>query len=299
MRRNYHGQANGAGFGWRQLMVAAAAMVLLVPSVGWAKVVQAKRPAPGFLGVVLGQTERNETGVMIRDVNKDGPAAKAGVKNGDRVTKIDNQDIPNMDMFLQTVEAKKPGDKVTLHVIRSGQEQDISVTLGEWPNMQENLIRQWPGEFGGRAPAFLGVQTTPLTPEMKTRMHVKAESGVVIVEVTQNSPAAKAGLKQDDVITNMNGTSIQDPLQLRDAVHQNGIDKEATLQVVRGNEQLTIKVKPTEMAFGGQPWRSDRFPMDMEPMSDTVRKVRELERRIEDLEKRVRELEGKKSLPPQ
>ena len=84
----------------------------------------------------------------------------------------------------------------------------------------------------------------------------------------------------------------------RDAVHQNGIDKEATLQVMRGNEQLSLKVKPAEMPMGQLPWRVDRPPMDMEPPGDAMRKIRELERRIEDLEKRVRELEGKKSPPP-
>jgi S1-C subfamily serine protease len=286
------------GFGWRWLVGAAAAMVLLAPSVGWAKMVQAKRSAGGYLGVMLAPTERNEPGVVIRDVTNDGPAAKAGVKNGDRVTKIDNQNVQNIDSFMRMVESKKSGDKVTLHVIRSGQDQEIAITLGERPNMQENLIRQWPGELSGRRPALLGVQTAPLTQEMKTRLNVKADSGVVIVEVTPNSAAAKAGIKQDDVITSMNGTNIQGPPQLRELLQQNGIDKEATVQIVRGNEQLTLKITPTDAAMG-IPWRSDRLPMDMEPMSDTVRKIRELERRIEDLEKRVRELEGKRSPPSQ
>jgi S1-C subfamily serine protease len=281
---------------------AAWAIVILIPSLGWAAAaIQAKRPAPPFLGVTLGQTERNELGVMIREVTSDGPAAKAGVKVGDRITKIDNQDMQNITMFMQTMEAKKPGDKLTLHVIREGKEQDIAVTVGERPQLPDDPLRQRPGgELQWRHPAFIGVQTMPLTLELKNRLQIKADTGVVIVDVSLDSPAAKAGIKHDDVVTDVNGTKIQDPPQLRDIIQQNGIDKEATVQISRGNEQLTLKVRPSENAFAapGIPWRSERFPMDLESLSDSVRKIRELERRIDDLEKRVRELEGKKAPPP-
>jgi len=143
------------------------------------------------------------------------------------------------------------------------------------------------------------VQLQPLTPDLKKGLDTKAEAGVVITEVVLNSPAARAGLKANDVVTSVNDRKVQDPAQLREAVQQAGPGKEVTLQVVRGQEDLSLKAKLGEGAFGMYLMPGgERFPsLDVQEMVDPGRRVRELERRVEELEKQVRDLE-KKQAPP-
>jgi S1-C subfamily serine protease len=246
----------------------------------------------GFLGVLVGPAEGGEKGILLREVTPDGPAAKSGLKKGDRVVKLDDQEVRDPGMFLRAVAAKKPGDKLRLEFLREGKEQSLTVSLGERPARETPTFPDLPGP---RRPAFLGVQTQALTPELKKRLDIEAEAGSVVTEVVPNSPADKAGLKRDDVITAVDDRSVKAPPDLRDALQKAGPGKDVTLKVVRGKEKLSLKATLREGAFGffltpGE----DRFPtVDVESMFDHGRRIRELERRIEELEKQLRELQKK------
>lgn len=269
--------------------------VLVLLTVGL--VVQAQPGDPseaprGHLGIRVGPAEEGGRGVVVREVTADSPAAKAGLKSGDRVVKLGDEEVTDVEKFLRTVAAKKPGDRLTLGVLRDGKEQKLTVTLGERAGREGVAL---PDLSGLRQPAFLGVQTQTLTAVLKERLKVSTDGGAVITEVVPNSPAASAGLKRDDVITAVDDRPVKTPTDLRDAVQKAGPGKEVTLQVVRGKENLTVKATLREGSFGyfltpGE----DRFPMvDVESMFDQGRRIRELERRIEELEKRLRTLEKK------
>jgi serine protease Do len=85
----------------------------------------------GFLGIAVEQAA-GDRGIIVREVTADSPAAKAGLIAGDRILKLGDKDADDIKRFLQTVATTKPGEKVTMRVDRSGKEQDIQVTLGEW-----------------------------------------------------------------------------------------------------------------------------------------------------------------------
>ena len=110
-----------------------------------------------------------------------------------------------------------------------------------------------------------------------------------------NSPAARAGLKRDDVITAVDERPVKAPADLSDAVQKAGPGKEVALRVVRGKEKLTIKATLREGAFGYFLTPGEgRFPtVDVESIFDQGRRIRELEHRVAELEKRLRALEKK------
>jgi S1-C subfamily serine protease len=251
----------------------------------------------GYLGILVGPGAEGGEGLFVREVTPDSPAARAGLKTGDRVVKLGDEEIRDVEKFLRTLAAKKPGDRVTLGVLRDGKEQQLTVTLGdrparEAPAREAPILPELPGL---RRPAFLGVQTEDLTAERKERLKVKVDAGVVITDVVPNSPAAQAGLKRDDVITAVNDRAVKASEDLREAVQQAGAGKEVTLQVVRGEEKLSVKARLRGGRFGFFPTPGgEPLPgMDIESMIDPARRIRELERRIDELEKRVRELEKK------
>ncbi|MFL5341334.1 MAG: S1C family serine protease [Gemmataceae bacterium] len=88
----------------------------------------------GFLGVQLS----NENGTIeIHDTFPDSPAAKAGLKSGDVIVKVDGKDAGELMAFVEMVGKKKPGDKVKLTVKRDGKEKEIEVTLGKAPPKED------------------------------------------------------------------------------------------------------------------------------------------------------------------
>ena len=158
-------------------------------------------------------------------------------------------------------------------MLRGGKTKDLSVTLAERPAREP--VRE-------RGPAFLGIETEALTPAARQRLGVAAETGVVVLEVLANSPAAKAGLQRGDVITTVNEKNVVGPDDVRAAIRSAGAGQAVTLKIARGKDAR--EVKATLEAAG---------PGLSAPMPPLAGPLGTLERRISELEKRVEELEAK------
>jgi S1-C subfamily serine protease len=252
------------------------------------------RPPRASLGIMVEAIPPGATtsGIVVREVPPDSPAAKAGVKAGDVIVKVGDKSINDFDALANTLAQHKPGDKLSLTVKRDGQDKTLNVTLGE------RQARPPVGPGGGRrrATAFLGVQTQPLTPDLKNRLGVTADQGVLVTEVVPDTPAAKAGLKQEDVIITFNGKAIANPEQLREAVQQAGAGKKATIGVVRGKEKKDLTAQ-LEEAPGDVSFELPRgnFPPVPEGFFGERQKVEQLERQVQQLEKRIKDLEQKQT----
>jgi S1-C subfamily serine protease len=273
----------------------------------WASLALAADPAsPAYLGIFFQPAEgATQTGVVVGQVVPDSPASKAGLKEADVITKVDDQEIKDPEKLTSTIANHKPGDKVTLHILRDGKEQSLDVTLGERPRATARSLE--PAPEGRERRALLGVQTQELTPDLKKRLGIAADQGALITDVGRGTPAEKAGLRTNDVITAVDNTPVANLEELRAAVQKAGPGKEVTLTVARGKETLTLKAKLEETAAGGFPPRGPlpgfpdarfppggRFP-EFPPVFEESRRVQELEKRVQELEKRVRELEQKQS----
>lgn len=270
-----------------------------------------------YLGVLAQPGNADDKpGVVLRDVQADSPAGKAGLKDGDRLIGLDDKEIKDWSALSEAVRGHKPGDKVTVKVMRNDKEMDLNVTLGE---RQETAVAPVPGEFFAVNPsrAYLGIHMQQLTPELRKHLDLTAEKGIVVTDVTPNSPAAKAGLKNDDIITQANGQAMSRPEELRDLISGLEAGKELALHVYRGKEQMEVKVK-LEKAPAGLGMNPQRFegrfenlppevrkqlermvPLDrgfnvtVPPIFNSMERVPEMEKKIQDLEKRIKELEEK------
>jgi S1-C subfamily serine protease len=83
---------------------------------------------PGYLGITF---TKDTEGLQVTEVKPEGPAAKAGVKEGDVIVKIDGTDINTFADLAQTIAQKKPGETIPIEILRNGQTQTVNVTLGE------------------------------------------------------------------------------------------------------------------------------------------------------------------------
>jgi putative serine protease PepD len=98
-----------------------------------AAIVRGEEIRIGYLGVTASLTTGGRDGALVQEVAPDGPAARAGLRVGDVVTAIDGQAVESYSELIARIRAHQPGDKVTLTVVRGGDELTISATLTERP----------------------------------------------------------------------------------------------------------------------------------------------------------------------
>jgi S1-C subfamily serine protease len=191
------------------------------------------------LEMKLGQT-------VIEDVVKDSPADKAGLKKGDVILSVDGAVLSPTVTLADVIGKKKPGDSVTMTVQTEVQtssdaatKREVKVTLGENPDKKGAAwlgVQYRPGfgfsERGGRGLPM------PL-PENMT-------AGAIVGVVSADSPAAKAGLAERDVITEIDGKKVTNPQTVIEAVQAKKIGDAVTLKIVRGTETKEMKVTLAE-----------------------------------------------------
>jgi S1-C subfamily serine protease len=147
-------------------------------------------------------------GAWIASVAAGGPAEKAGLKQGDVILSVDGTAVDARHALADLVGAKKVGDSVTLSVQSGGQAaRDVKVPLEKNPSADT----PWLGVQYTMAPR-MGRGFIP-GPGMQGMMF-----GAVVSDVAADGPAAKAGLKANDVITKVEGAAVTSPQQVADAV---------------------------------------------------------------------------------
>ena len=175
---------------------------------------------------------KNPGGALVSSVQKDSPAAKAGVEPGDVIVKFNDKDITSSSQLPPLVAHVKPGEKVTLDVWRDGKAKTLTATVGELTD--RTTLAQANGEAaqGGK----LGVAVRPLSPE--ERKEADVPNGVVVEDVA--GAAAKAGVRQGDVIIAVNNTPVKSPEQLKELIGKAG--KTVALLVQREDARIFIPV---------------------------------------------------------
>jgi serine protease Do len=128
------------------------------------------------------------------------------------------------------------GDRVVQDVDRVLQ-QSQGVLTGTLSDPETTLISVFDGEEG---PSWLGVETHEVTPENAKELKLPAERGVVVAGVTEDSPAATAGLKEKDVITEVNGQRVEGAAQFRRIIHEIPAGRTAQLTVWRDGRAQTV-----------------------------------------------------------
>jgi putative serine protease PepD len=98
-----------------------------------AAIVKGEEIQIGYLGVAMGDATGNQNGAVVQEVTPDSPAARAGLQAGDVVVSIDGRAVQDRSELVAAIRGHKPGDKVTLVVVRGGNETTITATLTQRP----------------------------------------------------------------------------------------------------------------------------------------------------------------------
>jgi len=173
-------------------------------------------------------------GALVSDVEADGPAAKAGLKTGDVITRLDGRDIDRSSDLPSRVAALKPGTSTDVEVWRGGKPVDIKVSLGE---LKDNVTvaKAETSDEGGR----LGVAVRPLRPEEAKQLGNSGSGGLLVEQAS--GAAAEAGIQAGDVILSFNGQPVQSADQLKGLIGKAGGN--AALLVQRGRNRIFVPVE--------------------------------------------------------
>ncbi|GAB4341375.1 MAG: serine protease HtrA [Desulfobulbaceae bacterium] len=192
----------------------------------------------GWLGVVIQDiTEElaksfeldTTKGVLISEVSEDSPAAKAGIKQGDVITKLNGSEIKDVTELRNKVALILPGTKVKVELIRDGKKKTVTVTIGEQP---EDFGK--PGFMGDNPLARMGLALQDLTPDLAKQFNYEEDQGVLIADVEPDSPAALAGLQAGQLIEEVNKKRVHSMAELRDVMEKSSSPDQVLLRVRAG-----------------------------------------------------------------
>ncbi len=145
---------------------------------------------------------KEDAGVLVADVMKDGPAAAAGLKPGDVIVEFGGTPIKDVPDLQKRVAAIEPGRAAPVKVMREKKVVTLSVTVGEQPT--DDAMDAEGGD------EILGLTVEPLTPETAQQNRLSAQSGLLVTEVAPGSAGAAAGIKAGDAILEVNRRPISD-----------------------------------------------------------------------------------------
>ena len=179
-------------------------------------------------------------GALVRSVESGGPADKAGVEAGDIITKFDGKAIDKSGDLPRIVGGVKPGTKVTLQVFRRGAYRDFAVTVAEVE--AERTTRT--AERGEPKPKAnveaMGLVVADLSDAQKRELKIK--SGVRVESA--DGIAARAGLREGDVILSVDNAEITSAKQFESVVAKLDKSRAVTVLVRRGDAANFIVIKP-------------------------------------------------------
>jgi serine protease Do len=175
---------------------------------------------------------KKTAGALVSSVEKDGPAAKAGIEPGDVILRIDGREVQGSMDVSGYVADLKPGSTAKFEVWRKGASRELTVTIGEMKPQTVAAAAPGAGTEGK-----LGVAVRSLTPEEQKQA---GTAGGVLVE-NVGGAAARAGLQPGDIILALNNTPVKDPEQLRGIVAKSG--KRVAVLVQRDDAKVYVPVE--------------------------------------------------------
>ena len=215
----------------------------------------------GWLGVNIQNIDEDTASILGLNepkgaliVTVSGPAADAGLKNGDAILAVNGTKVADSRDMARQIATYQPDTKVDIHFLRAQKEQTIGVKLGRLPKVsQAATVDSGTKSDSGTAPRSTGPHRTIDQVGLTLAADANAD-GVVVVEVVGSSDAALKGIKSGEVILEIGGSVVKNPEDVANAV-RNALKlqrKARLLRVRSGTAQRFVAVQlKTQAAVPG------------------------------------------------
>ena len=256
-------------------LVLATMLVFLIPTAATAQQnddddEDAPKAAAGqaWLGLGLEEGKGEDEGVRVAQVFRGSPAQEAGLRAGDRILSINGKEVTDVASLTGEVRSHRPGEEVTIEVLRNGEQKSFQAVLGERKSGEppEKGSGQIPdlGQLGrdlGKSlsrlekeveilpvppSVWIGISMQDLTPELRRHFGAAEDRGVMIAQVKPGSPAETAGVKVGDVLTMVEDQPVGSPLDVAGALRDKKPGDQVELKVVRAGRPRSLLVELAE-----------------------------------------------------
>lgn len=235
-----------------------------------------------YLGAMLDSAvadadPQQNQGLLVTNVNPGGPAAQAGLQQGDRIMSIDGKMFGSLDELAAWMDEKKPGDRIVVKAIRDNSKTvGMTLVLGsqevEVPVRPTRPDRPVPYDPLGveeemplpadplpppvdNAPRVLGVRVVPLTDQIRAQTGVSVRRGAYVESVSRGSVADRANIPVGAVIVSYDGRRVDDAVGLIQMVRSSPADRTIPVNYYYGN-----RMESTQLYYGN--------PRDLPPPND-------------------------------
>jgi serine protease Do len=204
-----------------------------------------------MLGVT---TEDHDKGAEIISVTQNGGAEKAGLKKGDVLTRIGDDKIEKPGDVTKAIRSKKPGEKVAVTYLREGKEQKATAELSKWKGIRWNTSVAAPRlpATGVGEPMIRDFDIVPMERSFysmgRPRLGLSIQDdedgkGAKVLDVDDESAAAKAGLKKGDIITGIDDKVVKGTDDVTRTMRDNRDKYTFSFKILREGKAQTLEVK--------------------------------------------------------
>ncbi len=184
-------------------------------------------------------------GVLVGDVLSDGPAEKAGIKRGDVITHFEGKETKNTAQLRNMVARTRPDSRVELTIMRDGREKNVTLSLGE---LKDDVQPAAAAKVVERSAEKLGIEVRSVNPELVEQYSLDREDGLVVTDVRRNSQAERQGIREGDVILEINNKTVSSLREYERFL--DGVDENETVLFLVEREGTThfaaLKARPDE-----------------------------------------------------
>jgi serine protease Do len=179
-------------------------------------------------------------GALVAGVEPNGPADKAGLKQGDVILAFNGNEIDTLHGLPRVVAGVPAGQQADVSVWRDGKEQKLSLQVGAQKDDQQASAAPAANNDG-----TLGMRLSSLNQRTREQLNIPRQvKGVVVTDVREDGPAAEAGISSGDIISRVGSNAVTSPEQVTSSIREaqkNG-RKAVTLLVNRGGEERFVAI---------------------------------------------------------
>jgi len=176
-------------------------------------------------------------GVLITSVLEDGPAAKAGFKQGDVIVEFNGKEVKDASELRLAVARVAPGTRTDVVIMRDGHRKTLDVVLAEREEDNAEQVENTAHEDD------LGMTVEALTPDMAQRLNLQNTNGLVVTAVAPASPAEEAGIQVGDVVRQVNRQDVTTPRAYKEAIQDTPKGKPVLFLMERGGNTFFVALR--------------------------------------------------------
>jgi serine protease Do len=227
--------------------------ILFAIAMFFAAAIPAFAQQSGWIGVSI--EDQKDTGAIVRRVEPNSPAEKAGLKDGDVILEYNKEPVVGVQQLTRLVRETPVGRTVDVKVRRDSREETFKLTTEPGPQfssgrfefdvpnvhiLADRIARDLPRVQVNTVYLQAGIRVEQMTDQLRDFFGLAGRNGVLVTSVDLGSAAEKAGLKAGDVIAAIDGRDVQNPAQFSREMRANS---KPALKIIRDKQERDIKIE--------------------------------------------------------